>query len=176
MTPAVGGRLPKHLSAFVLLVVANTCCSSGALAAGALATAREGTRTWGGSSYNAPTYDEAERRALARCSENGPGCRVVAFFSRKCLAVAVQQGTGGSGWATRATIAEAQESVMNNCLSHGRPCTLKLAVCDSVGVQEAPQSAPAPAPPAPPAQRSTPTAAPSAPRSRGCELYPELCQ
>jgi hypothetical protein len=172
-------QVKTSLKLSAIIVAAVTTCPSGTMAAGALASAREGQRTWGGVGYNATTYDEAQQRALARCSQQGAGCRVVAFFSRRCLAVAVQSGTGGSGWAVRATAEEAQEVVMNQCRSHGRPCELKLSVCDSVGLpgSEPPANAPIPPTPGPPSQPTPPPAqAPApAPRPRGCDLFPELC-
>ena len=133
-----------------------------------------GSRRWGGYATNAPTYDEAAARALARCNQLGAGCRVVAYFGRQCLAVAIQIGTSGRGWAIRPTLGEAQSAVINRCTSYGRPCEVKIATCDTVGLPggNVPQNQPAPPPPAP--SPPTPTPAPSSP-SRGCNLYPELC-
>jgi hypothetical protein len=145
-----------------------------ALAAGALADGQLGLRRWGGYATNASTYDEAAARALARCNQVGPGCRVVAYFGRQCSAVAIQIGASGRGWAIRSTLGEAQSAVINRCASYGRPCEVKIATCDTVGLPggNVPENQPAPPPPAP--SPVPPTPAPWSP-SRGCNLYPELC-
>jgi Domain of unknown function (DUF4189) len=165
------------LRMLAVIMVASTGHSSHTVAAGAFASAREGQRTWGGFTYNATTYDEAQKRALEKCSLHGPGCHIVAFFSLRCLAVAVQHGTGGTSWAVGATTQEAQEFVMNQCRSFGRPCELKGAVCDSVGLpgSEIPVNAPAPSPRPAPTGSPGPAPTPSTARPRGCDLYPELC-
>jgi hypothetical protein len=155
-----------------ILIVLSNFVAWPSIAAGALADGQLGSRRWGGYATNASTYDEAAARALARCNQLGPGCRVVAYFGRQCLAVAVQIGSGGRGWAIRPTLADAQSVVINRCTSYGRPCEVKIATCDTVGLPggNVPQNQPAPPPPAP----SPPPPAPSSP-SRGCNLYPELC-
>jgi hypothetical protein len=171
-----GKTLDISLLSFLPLVLAtSTWHPTSSIAAAALATARDGARVWGGYSFNAPTYDEARRKALARCSERGTGCTIATVFSLKCLAVAIQVGGGGQGWATRSTLAEAKEVVLNQCRAYRRPCEIRAAVCDTVGVPATDTQVNVPAPTGP-RPSLTPLPAPSTPRPRGCDLYPELCQ
>jgi hypothetical protein len=152
-------RASGLLRVLAIAIAASAAAPSHIIAAGALASARLGQRTWGGLGYNDTTYEEAQRQALARCNQHGPGCRIVALFSLKCLAVATQVGTGASSWAVRATAAEAQKFVVNQCRSFGRPCEVKAAVCDRVGLP--PSGTFANIPPAitaPLSQRPTPVA------------------
>jgi hypothetical protein len=152
-------RASGLMRVLAIAIAATTGAPSHIMAAGALASARLGQHTWGGLGYNDTTYEEAQRQALSRCNQHGPGCRIVVLFNLKCLAVATQVGTGASSWAVRATTAEAQEFVVNQCRSFGRPCEVKAAVCDTVGLP--PTGTLANIPPAitaPLSQRSAPVA------------------
>jgi hypothetical protein len=165
-----GGR--QYLLAMV--VVASTWHPSKAAAAAAFAVGRNAQTSWGSGVVDRPTASEAQQEALRRCSIRGPAsCSVVTTFSRTCLAIAVQIGRNGYGWATRPTIGEARNTVLSQCLAHGVPCDVKVALCDSGESRGAPPTAsPMPAPaPVPPVRTSEPQSP-----QRACERYPELCQ
>ena len=159
------------------VVTAANVLTTPAIAAGALAEGPPGPHRYGGSSVNASSYEEAATRAIGRCSEHGPGCHVVKYFSGQCLAVALQIGANGRAWAVRASLPEAQAAVVNACAVYGRPCEVKLSACDTTGIPVFnPPTMPSPPTPPPPAPRPMPPSAPvPTTQSRGCELYPELC-
>ncbi len=70
-------------------------------------------------------------RCMQHCAQHGPNCSIVTYFSRKCFSLAIPPGTGSYYWATRDTMAEAREAVMDHCLASGRSCEVKVAFCDA---------------------------------------------
>jgi hypothetical protein len=170
------GSTARALYYIFVALAASSYPTSPVAAAGAWADGQIGWQTWGGYSINAESYEDAAARALASCNRIGGGCRVIAYFNRQCLAVAVQVGAAGRSSAVGPSLVDAQATVMNRCLAYGRPCQLKVGVCDTAGLpsRNPPVGLPAPqsSPPVP-TPYSTPT--PSGTEPRGCALYPELC-
>jgi hypothetical protein len=113
-------------------------------AAGAYAVGRNERGSWGGGATNYNNFGEAARNALAHCEARGPGCLVVTYFSNRCFALAISPGTASYHWATRDSLASAQQIAMDHCLFSGRRCELKVSTCDTreVEVREAPIEAP----------------------------------
>jgi hypothetical protein len=122
-------------TAFMLLV--GVLRASQATAAGAIAVgiAPGGAQNGYSSGFvvNAPNYDTAKERALARCKktqENASGtpadsgtraaqarCEVVTQFAVKCYAWAAdpRDGTPGAGWAVADTQDLANDEAMARC-------------------------------------------------------------
>jgi Domain of unknown function (DUF4189) len=130
-------------------------------AAGAYAIGRGPGSSWGGGGRDAANYEDAGRDALQHCAQHGPNCLIVTYFSRKCFSLAIPPGTGSYYWATRDTMAEAREAVMDHCLASGRSCEVKVAFCDARGLVAAampliPQPAPIPTPQLPRAEERLP--------------------
>ncbi len=102
-----------------------------AMAAGALAIdSLQGEKY--GFSFNHPSTDQAERRAMREC---GSDCSVVLRFSRECGAYAADQARGSNayGWATGATSAAVQQRAMSECRAKGgSSCKVRSWGCDAV--------------------------------------------
>jgi len=164
----------KRMAGCLLVVVASLWQPSKGIAAAAFAMGRNAHGSWGSGVHDYPTASEAQQEVLRRCSMRGPAaCSIVATFSRACFAIAVQVGRNGYGWVTRPTISEARSAVLSQCLAHGMPCEVRVAMCDSGdsrGVR--PTSTPFPTPaPAFPSVATRPQSP-----GNGCDRYPELCQ
>lgn len=137
------------------ILLVGLAFSAGAInishAAGAYAIGRSPGSSWGGGGRDAANYEAAGRDALQLCAQHGPNCSIVTYFSRKCFSLAIPPGTGSYYWATRNTMAEARETVMDHCLASGRSCEVKVAFCDARGlvadtIPVTPPPAPIPAP------------------------------
>ena len=120
-----------ELAFMASILVAN---AQNASAAGAYAIGRSAHGSWGGGVGNAATYSDAARDALKRCEQHGPGCSIATYFSRKCFSLAIPLGTNNYYWATRDTLAEARQTVMDHCLASGRACEVKAGLCDVRGI------------------------------------------
>ncbi len=121
----------RRVTAIAFGLAASACAGTLSHAAGAYAIGRSEHGSWGGGARDAANYVDAGRDALQRCAQHGPNCSIVTYFSRKCFSLAIPPGTGSYYWATRDTMAEAQETVMDHCLASGRSCEVKVAFCDT---------------------------------------------
>jgi Domain of unknown function (DUF4189) len=130
-----------RIVALALGITSSACAVTISHAAGAYAVGRSEHGSWGGGAKDAANSADASRDALVRCGQYGPGCAVVTNFSGSCFSLAIPPGTNGFYWATRATLAEARDTVMNHCLASGRPCEVKVGFCDVRGL---PAAMPAP--------------------------------
>lgn len=84
-----------------------------------------------GFSYNYPTAQAADARALKEC---GSGCKVVKNFATGCGAYAADQAPGGTayGWGTAATESEAKNIALNYCRQYGGTnCIIRVWSCNS---------------------------------------------
>jgi hypothetical protein len=84
-----------------------------------------------GFSYDYPTSQEADARALKEC---GQSCQVVKNFLRGCGAFAADQARGGkaSGWGTAATEQEAKNMALKYCRQYGgTQCLVRVWSCNS---------------------------------------------
>ena len=119
---AVAARL-----AFALLL---SLVGGQAMAAGALAIdSLQGEKY--GFSFNHPTIDQAEQRALREC---GPDCAVVLRFRAECGAYAADQAKGSNayGWGTGATSAIVQQRALSECRARGgSSCKVRSWGCDA---------------------------------------------
>ena len=156
-----------------LAIVASAANSSIVSAEGAFAVGRSAYSSWGAGVHDFSTNGEAQSEALRRCSRHGAGCRVVTTFTHSCFGIAVQRGTNGYGWTIGSTAAGVRAAVLNQCLAHGKPCEVKVAMCDGGQVGVAPTDARPPLPQSP--KLASPIETSQSP-DRGCERYPELCQ
>jgi hypothetical protein len=84
-----------------------------------------------GLSYDYPTAQEADARALKEC---GYGCQVVKNFATGCGAYAADQSYGSTtyGWGLATTGQEAQDIALNYCRqSGGANCMIRVWSCNS---------------------------------------------
>jgi Domain of unknown function (DUF4189) len=170
---AVASQIKLALSCLIAVTIAGgVVASSIANAEGAFAVGRSEFSSWGSGVRDFPTSGEAQSEALRRCNRHGVGCRVVATFAQACFSLAVQSGTNGYGWTIRPTVVEARAVVLNECLAHGKPCEMKVAMCDGGQVRGIPADV---RPPLTPSSKLVSPAETSQSPSRGCERYPELC-
>jgi hypothetical protein len=85
-----------------------------------------------GFSYDYPTAQEADARALREC---GYGCQVVKNFATGCGAYAADQtpGSAAYGWGTAPTEQEAKDIALNYCYQYGGTrCAIRVWSCNSV--------------------------------------------
>lgn len=119
---AVAARL-----AFALLL---SFAGAQAMAAGALAIdSLQGEKY--GFSFNHPTTDQAEKRALREC---GSDCAVVLRFRAECGAYAADQAKGSNayGWGTGATSSIVQQRALSECRARGgSSCKVRSWGCDA---------------------------------------------
>lgn len=131
-----------------LLLACTLPCASVAHADAALAVgrpadvARQGIAV--GWAVDHPNREAAEKEALARCRAfaDAPqaareACRIVAAFSDRCFAVALEPepGTSGIGWDVHRNRDRAEEAAMERCAETSAPkrrpsCRVALARCD----------------------------------------------
>lgn len=131
------GAVMVLLQIFALVDIPGECHAAGAYAVG-----RSERGSWGGGATNSTNFGEAARNALAHCETHGPSCVVVTYFSNKCFALAISPGTASYHWATRDSLANAQQVAMDHCLFSGRRCELKVGTCDTRGVEKVSNAAP----------------------------------
>jgi len=117
-----------------LLTATSVYVANAAHGAGAYAVGQSERGSWGGGAINAANYADAARDALSHCGRHGPNCMIVAYFNHRCFSLAIPPGTGGYFWATRDTTSQADEVATTNCRSSGRFCELKVAFCDTRGI------------------------------------------
>lgn len=116
---------------FVLAVWMLVCSSASALANnyGAIAYDRS-TDTWG-ASYDHPSQQAANDRALHECGKYASHCAVVVkFWGSLCAAYATGPGTT-AGWGSDSTRAAAERRAVSACSSRGGPCQVKVWSCNS---------------------------------------------
>lgn len=104
--------------------------SGNALAWGSLAIDSNQGSAYG-FSYDYPTAQEADARALKEC---GYGCHVVKNFEKGCGAYAADQAPGGSayGWGTASTAQEAKNIALSYCRQYGGTnCIIRVWSCNS---------------------------------------------
>lgn len=125
MQPFLHARAAK-----ALLSLALSTAGVHAIAAGALAIdSKQGSQY--GFSYDYPTADQAEQRALREC---GAGCRIVLRFGNGCGAYAADQSKGSSayGWAITPSSNGAQRTAISECQAKGGSrCMVRSWGCDS---------------------------------------------
>ena len=80
-----------------------------------------------GWSYDHPSRDHAERRALDRCRRHAGDCIVAVRFHRACGALAVGPDGYGSGWG--ATRMLAQGYALRSCARYSDGCSVVRWVC-----------------------------------------------
>ena len=100
-------------------------------AAGALATGRCGAY---GYAVDDVSPEAAALSARAQCK--GRDCKVVANFSKTCVAFAIdaKNACGPNGWARAATLAHAQNIAAEQCHRFGgKTCVIRAWVCDAKG-------------------------------------------
>lgn len=101
-----------------------------AMAAGALAIdSLQGEKY--GFSFNHPTSDQAEKRAMREC---GSDCAVVLRFRAECGAYAADQAKGSNayGWATGSTSSIVQQRALSECRDKGgSSCKVRSWGCDA---------------------------------------------
>ena len=117
------GRLAAACAATAVIF----CCSTPSEAAGAIAVGPCGSD---GYSYDHPTREQAEERALQEC---GPKCEVVVTFHNACGAFAtdVAKSCGPQGWAWNAERGAAEDMAIRECINQGGgQCQVKRWVCD----------------------------------------------
>jgi hypothetical protein len=119
---AISARL-----AFALLLLLG---GGQAMAAGALAIdSLQGEKY--GFSYNHPTTNQAEHRAMRECGSN---CAVVLRFRAECGAYAADQAKGSNayGWGTGATSSAVQQRALSECRAKGgSSCKVRAWGCDA---------------------------------------------
>lgn len=84
-----------------------------------------------GYSYNYPTAEKADARALQECGSN---CYIVKNFNGGCAAYAADQAPGGAawGWGTAPSKEQAQELALNYCRQYGgTQCIVRVWSCNS---------------------------------------------
>jgi len=121
----------KALAAKLLLATIFMLTGGHAMAAGALAIdGLQGEKY--GFSFNHPSADQAEQRAMRECGSN---CSVVLRFSRECGAYAADQAKGSNayGWGTGATMSAVQQRALAECRAKGgSSCKVRSWGCDAV--------------------------------------------
>lgn len=118
---------------FVLAVWMLVCSSASAFAAvfnyyGAIAYDRP-TGSWG-ASYDHPSQQVANDRALRECGKHASGCAVVLQVLNFCGAYATGPGTT-AGWAINIDPGDAELLALRACDSRGGPCEVKVKVCNT---------------------------------------------
>lgn len=104
--------------------------ANNALAWGSLAIDSNQGRAYG-FSYDYPTAQEADARALKEC---GLGCRIVKNFATGCGAYAADQAKGGTafGWGIGTTENEAKDIALSYCRQYGGTnCIVRVWSCNS---------------------------------------------
>ena len=116
----------KRVSALACGVLLAFCAAATEAAAdnyGAIAFSHgSGAR---GYSYDYPSQEEAEERALQEC---GRGCEVVVWFVNACGALAVGAGNG-YGYAWAASRREAEASALSFCQGQTSGCGIAVWTC-----------------------------------------------
>ena len=120
--------------------VTTTAADAVALKTTTTATTTANTPLWGslavsnkgkyGYSYNYPTSEEADARALKEC---GSDCYIVKNFNGGCGAYAADQKPKGAwGWGTAPTKERAQELALSYCKQYGgKNCVVKIWSCNA---------------------------------------------
>lgn len=102
-------------------------CSKTAYSYGAIAYGPT-SGAWG-TSYQWQSRAQAERQAMARCSERGKDCEVAVWFEHNCGAVA----TGGVGtvfWGLGDGVGQARANARDKCVQGGgKDCQVQVSIC-----------------------------------------------
>lgn len=118
-------------AARVAFALAISLAAGHSLAAGALAIdTLQGEKY--GFSFNHPSADLAEKRALREC---GADCGVVLRFRAECAAYAADQAKGSNayGWGTGPTSASVQQRALSECREKGgSSCKVRSWGCDAI--------------------------------------------
>ena len=126
----------------VALAIATPASAEGALAIGKTGDVAKDGYAYG-NAVNAVTLEAAAARALDNCEkyQNAPlavkQCAVVATFSRRCYAIALdpEAGTPGAGWAVGPDLNAARAASLVACEKTAGPgrkgkCKVDSALCD----------------------------------------------
>lgn len=120
----------KAVSARLAFALLLSLGGGQAMAAGALAIdSLQGEKY--GFSFNHPTTDQAEQRAMREC---GSDCAVVLRFRAECGAYAADQAKGSNayGWGTGATSSIVQQRALSECRAKGgSSCKVRAWGCDA---------------------------------------------
>ncbi|WP_096669860.1 DUF4189 domain-containing protein [Polaromonas sp. AET17H-212] len=120
----------KAISARLAFALLLSFVGGQAMAAGALAIdSLQGEKY--GFSYNHPTTNQAEHRAMRECGSN---CAVVLRFRAECGAYAADQAKGSNayGWGTGATSSAVQQRALSECRAKGgSSCKVRAWGCDA---------------------------------------------
>ncbi len=81
-----------------------------------------------GYSYDFPSREAAEARALNECHKHASDCQVPLWFRNACGALAVGNGGGwGTGWGTNQQLAE--RYALDTCHGYTSNCSVIRWVC-----------------------------------------------
>ncbi len=86
-----------------------------------------------GTAYNQSSARAARRVAMEGCTDNGPGCEVVAEGSGSCAAIAFGVDDNAYGWSEGNSEREASRKAERKCLQYtnGGECEVRSSFCDN---------------------------------------------
>ncbi|MGL5081624.1 MAG: DUF4189 domain-containing protein [Microcoleaceae cyanobacterium] len=91
---------------------------------GAIASSPDG-KIWG-YSYDYPTQEQAERKAMEECQRSSSDCKIQVWFKNACGALA-RDPQGKLGWAWAATQEQAETQAISACGE--RNCQVETWIC-----------------------------------------------
>jgi sugar phosphate isomerase/epimerase len=80
-----------------------------------------------GQSYNYPSKEQAQKRAMAECRKHARDCKIGVTFWNSCGALA--RGNGGWGASHGSTPREAERKALRICEGYASNCRIRTQVC-----------------------------------------------